>query len=184
MKYVFAQWISLFESICLYFRRYGGVVAFIFSPYLHMAIIITIFTYSHIDVTEMRSIVFQFIPNTIGFSLAAFAIYLSIGNEKFAKIMSSSKESENSLLIKGAATFLHFILVQVFTLVSFIIIDQRGYFVQGSASITVNGITYYGSAAFDFVITFLTMYTILNAVAVSILIFNIAVWYSETIRRS
>lgn len=63
--------------------------------------------------------VFSIIPNLLGFSLAALAIFLGAGSEKFRETISGEEPEDGgapSPFMAATATFTHFVIVQLLAL--------------------------------------------------------------------
>ena len=107
----------MIKFLLRYFRNYGGVRALISSEYLFFSFIISLLIYYfQLNINPFK-LVASIIPNIVGFSIAAFAILLSISNENYMKLVSSkSKSDDNEYIVKFATTFSHFIIVQVTSL--------------------------------------------------------------------
>lgn len=110
------------KAFRIYWEAYGGTKALLASPFLWMAIVLTIVLVG-IWVPEDQegqrkwaSIALSVLPALISFSLGALAIMFSMTSGAFLKILHQDGEN-NSLFMKTVATFFHFMLVQIVALV-------------------------------------------------------------------
>jgi hypothetical protein len=101
------------ENIFLrYWSTYGGLKALFASGYLHVAILLTLIAFSHWTKPRWWDLPLTILPNLLGFSLAGYAVWLSFGDEGFRKSL-SIKNKDDSLYMKVNATFAHFIIIQI-----------------------------------------------------------------------
>jgi hypothetical protein len=103
-----------------YFSAYGGVRALVTSPYLWIAIGITGIAFGAWSASgaDWFEIVVSTLPNLLGFSIGGFAIFLSIGDEQYRQVICGEDASgKQSPYMEVAATFMHFVAVQVLALV-------------------------------------------------------------------
>jgi hypothetical protein len=109
------------KSFQTYWQLYGGWLALYRSPYLHLAILLSIasfplWTSSKGQVT-WYGIAISVLPNLLGFTLGGFAILLAFGNEKFlSRICGPDNDGTPSPYLKLCGSFAHFIVVQVLAL--------------------------------------------------------------------
>lgn len=96
-----------------YWSMYGGARAFFGSPYLHIAILLSIPTYGVWHSNDWWNIVISTLPNLIGFSLAGLAIFLSFGDEAFKRALSELRTADEiSPFLMMVTTFVHYIVMQ------------------------------------------------------------------------
>jgi hypothetical protein len=111
---------SLPHPLLAYFSVYGSVRALVTSAYLWIAIAITAIAFGawgKAD-TDWFDTVISILPNLLGFSIGGFAIFLSIGDEQYRQVICGEDESGTpSPYMEVAATFMHFVAVQVLALV-------------------------------------------------------------------
>ncbi|HDV1994505.1 TPA: hypothetical protein RHX29_004600, partial [Escherichia coli] len=91
-------------------------------------------------------------PNLLGFSLGGFAMWIAIGDEAFKKIITGDEESENgeveySPYMSVNATFVHFILLQLLTIITALV-------TKAYSSILINNafMYYYLGVAYRYVL--------------------------------
>ena len=59
------------------------------------------------------------LPNLVGFTLGGYAILVAFGDDKFRALLASKEHNQNnSPFVVMSATFMHFILTQVLSLVT------------------------------------------------------------------
>ena len=171
----------------MYWKAYGGFRAFWASYYFFIPLLITALSANHwINNKEWMTDPLTILPSLLGFTLAGYAMWLSVGNEKL-KIILSSKIDKNknnySVFMQINASFIHFV---VFQLIALIFI----YFLKYNSIVTIiNKITNYYvlyestntvlnllSNAFNFFGFFLFIYSIFSMLATVFGIFRISFW--------
>ena len=168
------QYKAIFTSFKLYWKIYGGWHNFFRSPYLHFAILISFIIYPMWHpkscypacymgkVTPWFDLIISVLPGILGFTLGGYAILLAFGDEKFRQIIAGQGKDGNPspfMVLNGA--FIHFIIVQGFSIIFAIIGKSWG---------TETGVlAWFGSVCF--------IYSILTAVAAAMAILNIADWF-------
>ncbi|RLL46404.1 hypothetical protein D9K79_08100 [Acinetobacter cumulans] len=105
----------------MYWNAYGGFHAFWASYYFLIPLIITFFCSNHwlnnkVWINDPLTI----LPSLLGFTLAGYAMWLSVGNEKLKILLSSKfnkKNNDYSLFMQINASFIHFVIFQIVTLI-------------------------------------------------------------------
>jgi len=110
-----ASWLRVGRNWGQYWRLYGGFIALSRSPYFGLAVVLSVMSAIGGGASDWTSVAFAIIPSLLGFSIGAFAILLVFSSEKFLRLISEGGR-EDSLFISASATFVHFIVVQVFSL--------------------------------------------------------------------
>ena len=162
------------RSYAQYWEAYGGFRAIITSPYLWASVVIySLYCLAqHAGMTnnddnEWWSLCVEIIPSLLGFMLGGYAVWLVIGNDQYRAFLAyPRKSSQHSPYMIMNARFIHFILVQVLTLICALI----SYAFKGLLLTDVIGV-------------FLMIYSILGVPAVAIAIFGYAGVYEEWIKR-
>ncbi len=171
----------------MYWKAYGGCRAFWASYYFFIPVIITILCAKHwINNTNWINDPLTILPSLLGFTLAGYAMWLSVGNEKL-KILLSSKFDKNknlySYFMQINASFIHFVVFQLIALIvvyflkynSFgsIYLYLNEYFVFYDTTISILSIlknAFYGLGFFLFI------YSIFTMLATVLGIFRISYW--------
>lgn len=110
---------GLREIAARYWLAYGGFSALLRSPYLHISIVILIITAHYWLTAQWWEQPLSIIPNLLGFSLGGLAMLLSFGNAEFQKFISQRDEAtsiEPTAFIEVSASFVHFMLLQLSSL--------------------------------------------------------------------
>jgi hypothetical protein len=108
-----------------YWQAYGGAKAIYSSPYFHLSIVITIISYGTWIKPDWVNLPISVLPNIIGFSLGGYAIWLTIGDEKFRSAISGdSDEGKKSPFYIVNATFVHFIFLQIISLLYSLVVNS------------------------------------------------------------
>ena len=113
-----ASYRGVFGSFRNYWGTYGGALALLASPYLHFALLLLIPTYPSWTRPGWWDQVLGALPNLLGFSVAALAISLGVGNDTFRNVISGAsaaerESGERSPYMRATATFTHFVMVQI-----------------------------------------------------------------------
>jgi hypothetical protein len=110
------QWKGLLEIIHRYWHHYGGRTVLYTSPYVHISLFFTVCTIPFWLYKEWWSHSLAIIPSILGFTLGGFAVFLGYGSDKFRSIMAVEDENGYSPYMEVVSTFLHFVIVQMLTL--------------------------------------------------------------------
>lgn len=157
------------QSFLIYWKAYGGFGSFIRSPYLHFAIVFTAFAWplwhgSKVP-TTWYEIPLSVLPNVLGFTLGGYAILLSFGDESFRKLI-SGEDSDGSpspfMVLNG--TFIHFILVQVISILLALLGKAWGI---GSGPFAGIGFGFF-------------VYSLTTAAAAAMAVLNVADWFDSS----
>lgn len=102
-----------------YWRAYGGSKALMRSPYFHASVVLLALTQHTWTKVDWWVDVLAALPNLLGFSLAGFAIFIGFGDERFRALLAEPEDnpSQPTIYVSLCATFVHFILVQIFALI-------------------------------------------------------------------
>lgn len=172
-----SQWKDLIKFFREYWQKYGGLNSLLNSPYLQVAILITLFTYGFWYKHSWWEQSFSILPSILGFTLGGFAIFLGFGSDEFKKIM-SKKEHGTSPYLDMVTSYTHFVLIQLLAII-FAIIAQGANQVNpfniddalNSVLKLVSGFIGYG----------LLVYSLLLSLAVCLAIFDLASVFAEYI---
>lgn len=172
-----------------YWRAYGGTGAFLRSPYMHAAVLLTILTFPNWSQRGWWETVTSVLPNVLGFTLGGYAILLSFGDEKFKAILAGSKtetlDKDNganpSAFLQVSAAFVHFIVVQAVAM--FVALFAKA-FAAGDHAIRARIDTPCQLAALkaiesigSFLGYFVFLYALLCAVASAMYVFRLTYWF-------
>jgi hypothetical protein len=110
------------SSLSFYFTVYGGWKELYRSEYSRFACIIALICFPYWSSNLWWDDVIGVIPNLLGFTLGGYAMLMAFGEPLFQKQLAAKKaQSENSALIQINSTFVHFIVLQIASiLVAFI----------------------------------------------------------------
>jgi membrane protein implicated in regulation of membrane protease activity len=118
------QYSSLYRSWRDYYRAYGGIRGTVGSPYFLAAVFLTGATYGrwlHEGWWEDIKIT---MPSLVGFTLGAYALLISVGNEKFRALIMGPGEAKGagatpkqSPFVEASAAFAHFLFIQSASLI-------------------------------------------------------------------
>lgn len=107
-------------TFALYWSDYGKAAALVKSPYLWCSLFFTAALFPRWTHEGWWEDVLTVIPSILGFSLAAYAMVIAFGNERFVKILATpmveATSVKPSVYATTGAAFVHFILVQMLAL--------------------------------------------------------------------
>lgn len=177
-------------DIRMYWKAYGGFRAFIVSKYSFISLVITIFCFDHWSSSnDWMEEPFTILPSLLGFTLAGYAMWLSVGNESLKTLLSNKydkSKNEFSFFMQINASFIHFVLLQIITLIYIYFIKYNSlsvfydllekYYVFFNITICIFSILNFLASAFGF---FLFIYSILTMLATVLGIFRISFWIDQ-----
>lgn len=181
--------------IKMYWSAYGGFHAFWASYYFLIPLIITFFCSNRwLNNNLWMADPLSIFPSLLGFTLAGYAMWLSVGNEKLKILLSSKfdKETKNiySLFMQINASFIHFVIFQLVTLifVYFLKYNDAPYFLKRIEEyyilydITYAVLNFFGNllSAIGF---FLFIYSLFTMLATAFGIFRISYWVDNHNRK-
>ena len=162
-----------------YWKAYGGCKSLLKSVYFRAAFILTCLLFPAWSQPGWWEDVVGIMPNLLGFSLGGYAMWMAIGDDDFRALISGSKKDEPSPYMSVNATFVHFILLQVLSIILAVIAKAYNfsmppdfflYELFGEAFhflvLGVNGIFY-----------FVFLYALLSAVAATLALLRVSSWY-------
>ncbi|PTV45890.1 hypothetical protein DBL02_05705 [Acinetobacter oleivorans] len=170
----------MFKSLKEYWEIYGGFKAVLKSDYFWIAIFFTIISYSTWLTPSWQNKFLGVIPSLLGFSLAGYAVWLTLGDQNLKKILSKKITSNNqSVFMVINASFIHFIVMQVFAFIGIIFLETNSIkiFLNNNIVITCKILekTFrFTEQAFNGFIFFLSIYSILVMFAAIFGLFTIA----------
>lgn len=103
----------------IYTNGYGGFTKIFSSFYFILSCFLTVFMCGEwLNSVSWINSVKTIIPSLLGFSLAAYTLLSTFGEEGFRKCISQEKQKPNSetLYMQANAAFAHFIIVQLLSL--------------------------------------------------------------------
>lgn len=187
---------GVIKNFIRYWGAYGGWKALFCSPYLHISIILGFLTWNTWWNECWWETVIGIIPNLLGFTLGGFAIFISFGNEKFQSILatpdrenlskkdedgseskiSSNKNEKPTIYISLCATFVHFIIVQMFSLIYAILVKSMQFNIpiEGFGC----GFLFYSNKFFSFLGYTLFLYGLMAMIAATMHVLRIAYMFS------
>ena len=102
-----------------YFLSYGGWRAVSTSPFLHMAVLISIINYQEWINGNWYKDVISTLPNIIGISISIYSIMFSLMNDRLKEsLLKTNNHNQINNYEMVSTTFFHFILMQVLSLLS------------------------------------------------------------------
>lgn len=162
-----------------YWQAYGGFSALLFSPYLHVAAVLTGFLWPAWAANEWWETTFQVVPSILGFTLAGFTIWLGFGDEKFQRLLAKRPIGKNtSAYIGVSAGFVHFIVVQLLAVVAALIGEATDF--PLSATDPFRPMMTILAPIGHFFGYLLFVYSLMTALAATLGVFRTAGWFERT----
>ena len=147
-----------------YIQFYGPIKDLIYSPYLHLSILISFFTtlYSEIPYKWAEHALGS-LPSLLGFSIGGYALIATFGDKEFRKFLAKTKNNDKSILLIINGTFIHFILVQTIAIL----------IAHIAKSLELNNLI------INFFLSIPFIYSIIMCTAVAFEIKTISKWYKD-----
>ena len=124
---VFRYWKNQADTIRDYWILYGGFRALFKSPYLYIALALTIISVGFAAVNDHKEylvkasdLTISIIPNLLGFTVGALAIVLAFSSADIFKLLAEEGDPR-SYFMRLTSALVHFIMVQVLTLICAIV---------------------------------------------------------------
>ena len=179
-----SEWFALFCIVERYWSSLGGWRDIVKSPYIHIAIILTICSINYWSATAWYSQVISVLPNLLGFGVTGYAIWIGWGDDRLKKLLKSSQNKISSDYLHVSAIFAHFCIVQVISLTYAILASIFSYEVNseqliGKILLWLNlSLSFFSSFNFfgGFIGFFLFIYAILTALETILALFRISSW--------
>ena len=165
-----------------YWKLYGGFRAFLSSRYLLFAVVFSGILYPAWWDNLWWDDVLSVIPSILGFSLGGYAMWLAIGNDDFRRFISGNGASGRlSPFISVNATFVHFIVVQLLSLL--LAITGKSYYFELPTDSVIK--MFLGDALApicrigSFIGFTVFLYALCTALAATLAIFRASRWYDQ-----
>lgn len=174
---------NMSDSIFIkYWHAYGGFTAIFKSPYFWTSVLLTLILLPHWTHPGWWDTVLSVMPSVLGFSLGGFAMWMSVGDNEFKSIIAGSEDqSSTSPFMEVNATFAHFILLQLSSIVLALIskaydikipIQNFFYRILGESLFCLDIALYF----FGY---FVFIYALLTSFAAVMALFRVSSWYDD-----
>lgn len=154
-----------------YWSAYGGWRALVKSPIFWISMTLSAICYQIWIRENWWDSVTSLLPNILGFSIGAFAIFLGLGNDRFKDAMHKNRTNKIPLYLKISAIFVHQILIQTSAVVIAIVANALYHI---SAPDWFDGPNQWIRPIFWAFCYFLFIYSILLVVSTALNIFVVA----------
>ena len=166
MKFLKYLKISQFN---LYIENYGGYKKILGSPYFCYSLIISFVIVVFGCYKKWYESALAILPNIVGISIGAYAILLSLSNEKLLELLAKNDDkSKENPFMSISSSFCHFIFVQTITIIVAYIFRAIGI---KNALLNILG-------------NFLFIYSIMLILATTFAIFFLSNWIKNIINRN
>jgi hypothetical protein len=169
---------GLREIAARYWTAYGGTKALLCSPYLHLAVLVLLVSSHYWATSPWWEQPLSIIPNLLGFSLGGLAMLLSFGNVEFQKFISEKDEdspSDPTAFIEVSASFVHFMLLQLASLLLATIFNALDFYLPWPAFI--RPLVNTGTVVLSGVGYLLFLYSITAMIAAVFAVFRMTSWF-------
>lgn len=164
-----------------YWRAYGGFSALLVSPYLHVAVALTVLLWPSWASHKWWETTLQVVPSILGFTLAGFTIWLGFGDEKFQRLLAKRPNGKSTSAYVGiSAAFVHFIVVQLLAVVAALIGEATDF--PLSANNQLQPMVTILAPIGHFLGYLLFVYSLMTALAATFGVFRTAGWFERTRR--
>lgn len=178
------QYTGLYAAFKKYWSVYGKWRALLCSPFLHASAVLTLVCMPMWWDTNWWERNLSIVPSILGFSIAGFALLMGVGTDKF-KLLIATRDAKkaHSTLTTTSASFFHFILLQVASIVIALIASGRPILWMDdlfpSLDLRSSFLLLLASKTFRFMGFFLLSYALLASVAASLSIFRLSTVFSK-----
>ena len=165
-----------------YWFDYGGWRALFASRYFWVALVGAGLLFPIWSKSGWWDLVLGIIPSLLGVSLAAFALFLGAGTERFRQLLASKEladEGGSPPFVVVSATFVHFIVVQVLAVATALFCSAAYKMEVVSGFEVINSVLSYCFWGIGF---FFFSYSILLVLAAAFGIYEISRWFEEFVR--
>ena len=163
--------------LSVYWLAYGGWRAVFASPFFGLSVVLLLLTarYWYADTWWEQTL--SVMPNLLGFTLGGFAVFLGFGDEKFKSLIAGEDggtPGESSPYMEVCSAFLHFVLIQVLSLIAAVIAKATNFYPGDCLAwlVEVRWIGYLLGYWFF-------LYGSCLAAAAAIAIFRVAFWFDQ-----
>lgn len=111
-----------------YWAAYGGIKQLLESPYLHCSALLTLIMATTWRTEGWWADPIAILPNIIGFTVAAYAVVVAFGDEKFRRLLTRSDDladDQHSPFMGLNSALVHAVIVQVLSLLSAVLAKSR-----------------------------------------------------------
>ena len=108
---------TLWDRISKAYQAYGGFSDFVASPFLHLAVLLSLICAPLLVTEEWVGFVISISPSLLGFTLAGYTIFISSLSPELTVALTRAKDGAYSVYRKINVTFFHFIFVQVVSII-------------------------------------------------------------------
>lgn len=113
------QYRTLFDIVSTYWASYGGWVAVFYSPFFHLALLVTLITNNLWLESDWGSLALSIMPSLLGFTLGGYALLVTISDKEFFDILidNQNQSEKPSPFLELNSSFVHFIILQIVSII-------------------------------------------------------------------
>lgn len=196
LRLIFGEYSGPLGAFHSYCSAYGGWRAVLLSPYLRVAVLLTILTNGTWTEPNWWDTPLSVLPNLVGFTLGGYAILIAFGDERFKALPTQPvPKKPASTFMAINTTFVHFLVVQVAALLLAIGAKSRPlssllslvpgdlYAALAHAWPGVAIIRRWMVSAAWFIAYAMFLYAIVSALAATAAIFRVGGWFEKAKQR-
>ncbi|NVJ65985.1 MAG: hypothetical protein HWE16_05805 [Gammaproteobacteria bacterium] len=163
-----------------YWSIYGGWKALLKSRYFQSSILITFLLFPHWSKAGWWNDILSIMPSLLGFSLGGYAMWMAIGDDDFRKLISGeSKSGKPSPYMDVNAAFVHFILLQLISIVLALFVKAYYFELSKDSWVYENLAEYIYIASYFvyFLVYLIFIYALASTFAATLALFRVSSWY-------
>lgn len=175
------SWGSVFELWSSYWRMYGGGRALLASPYFHISLLITALCFGFWRSSGWWDVVISIVPMFLGFSLAGLAVFFSMSDERFKKVVAyRDGDDPSSPFLDVVVAFVNFVVWQGGAFVVAVFSKSLFFKLSVAPELFVKMLPYLNLIGWGCGFLIFT-YSFMLLLAATFSIFRVARWYEEHI---
>lgn len=121
----FSQHKAVAKELSQVWGSYGRLRALLASPFFHVSVVISVMSSGAWLTRDWWTTGMSVVPALLGFSVATFAVFVAIGDDKFRTVLASGGHGKVRALVDIYSSFLMLIGVQVIGLLLSLIASSR-----------------------------------------------------------
>ncbi|WP_395369464.1 hypothetical protein [Komagataeibacter diospyri] len=106
----------MIKNLKLLYGAYGGWSSFFASPYPYVSSVLTCASWNSLQDGSWASVTSSIMPSITGFSIASFAIIISVSDERSRRALMIKRRGDYSPLVKLSSSVSHAVIVQTVSL--------------------------------------------------------------------
>lgn len=178
MKYS-KEWHGVINIASRYWESYGGIKAFISSPYSHIALVLALMTIQYWLNNKWWEQTLSILPSLLAITTASLALFLGYGTEQFRRFMAKKgKGEETPPYLAVVTTFVHFSVMQTLAIfIALVSINLNAFPYLDISNNTRELVVLILWGILGFIGYFMFLYSLILVFSVSFSLYRLADWY-------